>query len=162
MTIGYWLKGEKCIRIGEEPHGSAIARQPILFGVDPDAVTFALDEESGIGDLVAFALHNGWIKVRRYFHEQREHWDIAFADFARSRVVILQFVESAFRESDRPPDLVSVALEGVEDGFRRETEVAPTDLPSAFADGVEAEPEDDNQWLLGGRRARGRTRRVEL
>jgi hypothetical protein len=134
VTVGYWLKGDSCIRIDEEPHGSAILRHPARFGIEPDAATFAFDNDGESSDLVGYALHNDWIKIRRHILPNSEHWVIVFADFSRSRLGVSDFVKNTVSEGFGSVEFLSLTLDGVEDGFHREIELRPNDLSIPFAE----------------------------
>jgi hypothetical protein len=124
MTVGYWLKGDSCIRIDGEPHSSAILRSPARFGVDPDSVTFAFDNHGDGGEIDDVVrnqvLHNGWIKIRRYEHPETEHWSIVFAEFSRSRLEIVSFLQEMLSQNTERRPKTSLSLDGIEDGFHEE------------------------------------------
>jgi hypothetical protein len=138
MTVGYWVKRDIHIDIGEELHASAIVRKPSRFGISTDLVTFAFDQ-SEIGNdpadpVLEEVLHSGWIKVRRYILQDTEHWSVVCASFSRSGLEICRFIRTATLSASDLRAASTMTLEGVEDGFFQEISSRDSNWPKAIAD----------------------------
>jgi hypothetical protein len=71
--------------------------------------------------LISKVLSNGWIKIRHFVGPDVDHWEVVFAEHARSRQQdIVKFLRAVLPVESPQRSNASLSLEGLEDGFHNE------------------------------------------